>query len=361
MKKRSRLILLVNSIAIISAFLIFQNKNISDRVIIAGATILPMSSDSSEIEAVLVDKGIIAAVGGLKELREANQDAEIIERAGQTILPGLIEPHTHPLASALLGATVDVSGFTHPNRISVISALKDAADGMGISPWLIAYGWDAAAVEDLERPSLEELDQISPERPMIILTQMMHEAYVNTAALSAVGIDPTDTNQTVHDGFVRNKNGTLNGTIREIDALGIMFEKIPPAPDSATELLLRLQYNKYAKAGYTSIGIPGVVGRHSDAIGLVKKVADQKTSPLRSYLYLLKTQIKEMQLGGSDDFKILGMKFWMDGSPYTGGAAVDTPYENNKFTIERLGIPANHKGALNFSPADLQAMISDYH
>jgi len=124
MKKRSSLILLVNSLAIISAFLIFQNKNISDRVIIAGATILPMSSDNAEIEAVLVDKGIIAAVGDLKELREANEDAEIIERAGQTILPGLIEPHTHPLASALLGATVDVSGFTHPNRISVISALK---------------------------------------------------------------------------------------------------------------------------------------------------------------------------------------------------------------------------------------------
>jgi predicted amidohydrolase YtcJ len=162
-----------------------------------------MDADTPKVEAVAVSDGVITGTGDLEDLQNSHPGLKVIDLHGQTLLPGLIEPHTHPIASALLGAVVDVSGFTYSNRADIMKALEGAGEAMALTPWLIAYGWDPVAVTDLAPPTLEELDRISPERPMIVLTQMMHEAFVNTAALKAAGISM--------EGEPEDRHGVLRG------------------------------------------------------------------------------------------------------------------------------------------------------
>lgn len=331
-----------------------------ERLLISGGTILTLDPAQPEVEAVFVRKGRIVAVGDKSDLQKIAGEAEYVDLDGATLIPGLIEPHTHPVASALLGATIDVSGFKYSDRTSIMKALAEAAGGIGLTPWVVAYGWDPLAVPDLDPPTLAELDRLSPDKPMIILTQMLHEIFVNSAGLKAVGLKIEDAKQ-VLPGFVRDENGRLTGTVKEVEAIDHVVSRIPPASDAITELLVRLQYIKYAKAGYTAIGVTGAVGRHSDPVDLLKRVGDDPDSPLRTYVYLLPKQRPGKSLGGSADYKIKGMKYWMDGSPFTGGAALQGAYENSELVTERLGLPHNHSGPLNYSREDFQQEISDRH
>lgn len=327
-----------------AAAVLLRPASAPDDYILSGGTILTMDPGMPKVEAIAVSDGIITGRGTLIRMREDHPGSEVIDLDGQTLLPGLIEPHTHPIASALLGAVVDVSGFTYSNRAEIMAALADAGDGLALTPWLIAYGWDPVAVADLAPPSLAELDSIAPERPMIVLTQMMHEAFVNTAALKAAGISMEGEPET-HHGVLRDAEGHPTGVLRELDAINAVLGEVPPAADPVVELLLRRQYAAYAKAGYTTVGITGAVGRHADPAGLLKRISGP-ASPLRSFLYLLPEQLERLPLGGDADFSVLGAKFWMDGSPYTGGAASSEPYEDTELTNKRLGIPHRHMAGL---------------
>ncbi len=324
--------------------LLLRPASAPDEYILSGGTILTMDADTPKVEAVSVSHGVITGTGDLQDLQNSHPGLTVIDLHGQTLLPGLIEPHTHPIASALLGAVVDVSGFTYSNRADIMTALEGAGEAMALTPWLIAYGWDPVAVPDLSPPTLVELDRISPERPMIVLTQMMHEAFVNTLALKAAGISMEGEPEDRH-GVLRDADGRPTGVLRELDAINAVLGFVPAAADPVVEILLRRQYAAYAKAGYTSIGVTGAVGKHPDPVGLLQRISGD-ASPLRSFVYLLSEQLDRLPLGGDAEFSIMGAKFWMDGSPFTGGAASDAPYENTELTNERLGIPHSHLAGL---------------
>ncbi|MBW2381339.1 MAG: amidohydrolase family protein, partial [Deltaproteobacteria bacterium] len=60
-------------------------------------------------------------------------------------------------------------------------------------------------------------------------------------------------------------------------------------------------------------------------------------------------------------FELRGVKFWMDGSPYTGGAAFAEPYEDTDLTRERLHLPAGHMGPLNYELEAFTEELRRFH
>jgi len=350
-KKWLKCIFIFIAVAVIALWYALRAPTAPERFIMTGGEIVTMDKDWPNPEAVLVSNGKFSALGALADLQSQAPDVTVINLGGHVLTPGLIEPHTHPIATAMLGAVVDVSGFTYSDRASIIARLRKAADAYALTPWLVAFGWDPVAVADLKAPTLAELDAISPKRPMVILTQMMHEAYANSAAIKAAGIALDDESDT-RAGVLRDASGHVTGDFRELAAVHLIMNAIPAPPNEVIELLVRRQYVKYARAGYTTIGIPGAVGRYPDPVGLIQKISDGPDSPLRSYLYLMQDQIGRLPLGGSDNFRVVGTKFWMDGSPFTGGAAVASPYADTSLTRERLGLKPGHVGPLtNDTPA----------
>ncbi len=332
MKKRYFLPLLTLVGSVAGYWFYASPPSAPDQYILTADRVLTMDAAEPTTEAVLIKDGIIAGLGSVEEL-QAQNDVSVIRHEG-ALTPGLIEPHTHPIAAALLGATLDISSFKYTDRSSIMAALEEAADKTAITPWLIAYGWDPVAIPDLEPPTREELDAIAPDRPILILTQMLHDAYVNTAAVEAAGI-------------------TLEGSLlHETIAVDSVVTKIPPASAAVSELLIRRQYSRYANAGFTTVGIAGAVGRHEDPVGILRKLSTEKRSPLRSFLYLIQRHQETNSIGGDLDFAIVGAKFWMDGSPFTGGAATRTPYAENDFVNQHLNIPVGAQHPV-LNPADI--------
>ena len=331
-----------------------------EEMIFHGGNIVTMDEATPSTEALLVQGGVITGLGTLTEMRASAPDATLMDLAGQTLMPGLIEPHSHPIAAAQFSATIDVSGFNHTDRAGVMQTLADNVDDTP-GPWAVAFGWDPVMIDDLEAPTLAELDALSPDKPLLILTQMMHDAYANSAALEAAGIGP-DTPNPAAGEFVRDGNGALTGTVREVGAINHLFAAMPRPPAGTNDLLLNLFMGEYARAGYTTVGVLGPVGYDPDPIGLLKRRSGAG-APVQTMIYALPNQLSEttqpQTRGGTAP--VVGVKFWMDGSPYAGGAAVKEPYEVNTLTTERLHLKPGHSGAVMIPEDGYEAMFRDYH
>lgn len=332
----------------------------TDKTLFINGTVLPVVGEPAE--ALLVEDGRITAIGKQRDLIAlAGDDVNVIDLNGGALLPGLIEPHTHPIATALLGATVDVSGASHRSRAEVMQTLADAVDRFSPNGWVIAFGWDPVMIADLEPPTLAELDALSPDKPLLILTQMMHDAYANSAALAAAGITK-DTPDPVGGEFVKTASGELSGTIREISAINMVFDAVPQAPGWVVKLLTQLQLQRYAAAGYTSIGVLGPVGRSEEPLALLEDLLNDDDAPVRARVWALPAQLDDSDTpNNTPRYGLRGVKFWMDGSPFAGGAAWEEPYENSELVIKRLGLPHNHLPALNFNQEEFEQIVKDYH
>ncbi|WP_122072836.1 amidohydrolase [Pseudophaeobacter sp. EL27] len=348
-------ILLLALLATGLVWYLLRPERVPSQLILTGGEIIPMSGAAATPgpEAILIEDGVISAIGSLAELQESG--ASQFDLGGKVLTPGFIEPHTHPIATALLGAVVDVSGFNHNNRAEVMQTLERAADGRALTPWLVAYGWDPVAISDLTAPTLAELDALAPDRPLVVITQMLHEVFANSAAMQASGISLSAPKDGEPHGVIRDATGHATGAFRELQAVNAVLGAMPSADPALIELLVRRAYTAYAKAGYTTIGITGAVGKHPDPVGLLRHIGATE-APLRAYLYLLPHQGKT--LGGTDDFRVLGTKYWMDGSPFTGGAAFADAYEHSDLTSERMHIPHGHLGPVNHEIGDFNAKVA---
>ncbi len=367
MQKRKLPIITAIFVVLALSFLVFcfwiQPPHASKETLFVGGTIVTMDDKNPTPEAVLVRDGrIISATTEAAARALATDDVEVVDLNGQTMLPGFIEPHTHPMSAATLGAVTDVSGFTNKNHAEVIESLKAGVANGGNNGWVVAYGWDPVMLPDLHAPTLEELDALSPDMPMVILTQMMHDAYANSRALEAAGITK-DTEAPQGSEFMKDKNGELTGTVREVGAIGVLMNAIPKPPEGAYRYLLATQFPKYARAGYTTLGAMGIVIQSDDPLGDYQAVTRMDNAPVRSVIYALPNQLPETSKpdDNAEQGGVIGVKFWMDGSPFAGGAAFEEPYENTELVKERLHLGHNHLAALNYDQDNFETLFQKYH
>jgi len=158
-------------------------------LIFFGGDILTMDDNQSVVEAIAVEDGRITAIGTKENIIKLRTwKTKIVNLQGKTLMPGLIEAHCHPIATAVLSQVVNISGFTYNSRAEIMATIGAAVEKASPGKWVLAFGWDPVLVKDLRNPTLAELDSISTEVPIFILTQMMHQAFVNNAVYKAAEI-----------------------------------------------------------------------------------------------------------------------------------------------------------------------------
>jgi len=334
-------------------------------LIFFGGNILTMDDNQPVVEAIAVKDGRITAIGTKENIIKLRTwKTKIVNLQGKTLMPGLIEAHCHPIATAVLSQVVNISGFTYNSRAEIMATIGAAVKKASPGKWVLAFGWDPVLVKDLRNPTLAELDSISTEVPIFILTQMMHQAFVNNAVYKTAKITRSTPDPPGGGTFLKDVDGNLNGVIYEFSALQKILKKMPKTPQGTAELLLNLQYAQYAKAGYTTIAALGPVNIAGYPLNFMASLSRNADVPVRSFVYPLKKQLDRSVWPsgyGNDHFRIKGVKLYMDGSPYTGGAAFAEPYLNTEVTLKRMKLQSNHRGKVNYSEASLLQTLTKYH
>lgn len=324
-----------------------------------------MTDSLQTAEAVYVKNGKIAKVGSKSDILAIKDwRTKVIDLDGRTLMPGLIEAHCHPIITSILSQVFDISGFNYNSRVEIIAAIKDEVELTDRDEWLIIFGWDPVMVADLDNPTLAELDEISPVIPMLIVTKMGHTGFINSAGYRAAGVTKDFPKLIGAGKFLKTEKGELNGMVYEVSALQYILKHLPKTPQSVIQLLLNIQYTDYARAGYTSIGVLGPVEKAGYPLDFMHDISANKDVPIRTFIYGLENQVDSCgwQVNyGHDRFRLKGVKLYLDGSPFNGGAAFADPYENSQLTNDRLGLAIDHIEKPNYSGEAFTQLVQKYH
>jgi predicted amidohydrolase YtcJ len=159
--------------------------------------IVTMDSSRPAAEAVAVRDGMILSVGSLAELQPwLKGQPYTIDRqfSEQVLLPGLIEPHMHPMLGAIgfeafwiTPESWSVMGLETPATTgpeAYIKALKAAfAARSQDEPIFMTWGYSQFQHGDLSRAIL---DTISDTQPIMVLQRSLHESYCNTPMMNTL-------------------------------------------------------------------------------------------------------------------------------------------------------------------------------
>ena len=345
-------------------------------------TILTMEDENPSINAVYVENGIINELGDEDKLRKiVKEGTEFIDLNGHTLMPGFIDPHTHPIASAFLHSMFDLSGFKHETKEDVWAYLEKIVAQSKPNEWIICKGFDQILVDGLEPPHITYLDSIAPNNPVFISSLTMHSYWANTLAFQAAGINKDTIDPSKSSFYEKDDKGNLTGYISEQEAFKPFKESMILAIGND---LLKANcvkvLDEYGQNGNTTITAMGITTDEPNIIRLYDHLSSEKSSVLNNLLskfgllpkrkpsvrhfvfirndaaHLLPQSIDN----GDDFFKIVGIKFWYDGSPYTGSMYINDPYLENELTIDKLHFPHSHSGIALLDRDELINLISDY-
>jgi hypothetical protein len=272
-------------------------------------------------QAVAVKANRIVRVGTDSEVlrSERGPQTKVIDLAGRTVLPGLIDSHLHPLEAGL-------SEFRRPLPVldSIPAMQRYIRERMEKTPkgkWI---------VKELRMPTREDLD-VATDHPV-----MLDASYVvvaNSFALRLRHIDRNTPNP-ARGEIVHDASGEPNGILK--NAQSLLGDVDSEAPFSGPEKLAALDgiLRKYAAAGLTTVG-----DGSADEPELYKKLEAEGRLPVRTMLtwWLNIARSTEDLVGairsapytsnsGDDWVKFCALKVNYDGGMTIGTARQRQPY-----------------------------------
>jgi predicted amidohydrolase YtcJ len=120
------------------------------------------------------------------------------------------------------------------------------------------FGGQESLACDLSRA--DGLDEVTANRPIILLSADHHSAWVNRAAMSLAGIDAT-TPDPQGGVIVRDESGEPTGCLHEA-AIDLVGAHVPPADDAASRAGLRAGQSYLHRLGVTA-WMDAIIGDYS--------------------------------------------------------------------------------------------------
>jgi predicted amidohydrolase YtcJ len=330
---------------------------VADTVIIG--TILTVDDARPTAEALAVADGRIVAVGDRADVAAligpGTQTIDVGKLGGGCVMPGFIEAHGHPLmeAIALSDRIVDIRPVTLGTADAVVQAIHRETANRGPQG---AYlnGWDALLQPGLPDPTLAWLDDIAPDGPLVIIHNSGHKAFFNSRAAALNGLT-RDTEDPKGARYGRDANGELDGTAEEIGAVFPLLSGAIQACDYPD--MLRAECARLNRAGLTTCS---EMAFDPNFRPLVEQVRSDLTVRLRTYEISNARMSTDATPGEGDDMlRQVGIKIWVDGSPWIGNIALSFPYLDTPAT-RAIGIPPGSCGCANYTREQLTEIVAAY-
>jgi predicted amidohydrolase YtcJ len=179
------------------------DKQTADTIVTRGK-ILTVDTAFRVVEALAITNGRIVATGTSADIaRYAGKNTRVIDVAGATVIPGLIDNHFH--------FTRGVDTWHQQSRFEGVDSRREAlriltAKAASLQPgdWIMVQGgWTLRQFADAPGGfTLEELDGVAPRNPLFV-QEGYSVVYANSLALKAVGLNPAD-------GARRNAQGLVS-------------------------------------------------------------------------------------------------------------------------------------------------------
>ena len=168
-----------------------RNSGVSDlnhaETILFNGHIATIDKTNPFVSAVAIRDGVFIAVGSEKEVMAyRSSTTQVIDLDGRTVIPGLNDSHTHLIRGGL-NYNMELRWDGVPSLADGLRMLREQAQRTPSGQWVrIIGGWSEFQFAERRMPTLEEVNAVSPDTPVMIL-HLYARAILNKAALRVLG------------------------------------------------------------------------------------------------------------------------------------------------------------------------------
>ncbi len=301
----------------------FNNKQ---KLTLLNGVIYPISSHEP-VQAIVIEKGTIVFLGDSLSAKLVGEGGDFIDIKGKVVFPGFVDSHVHLVMSALKSQEISLLSANSPQEI-LIKVRETAKDSN--CKVVLGWGMDPSRFGEV-LPTLEEIDEASPMKPVLITRRDGHSAITNSKGLKTIGKDTSHTNSNLlmREEYSQAISKFYNEySVNEISVLLKEFSK--------SILKKGVTFVHALEGGFTS---------PPASIDAFLKI--QKNLPIRTTLYYQTTNIRHVvELG----LRRIGGCLLVDGSFSSHTAALKEPYSDS-----------DSRGVLYFDPKRLQGFVVEAH
>ena len=316
----------------------------ADRVLINGKIITVDQADSI-VEAVAIKDGKFLARGSTPEIMTLVGDrTEVLDLKRKTVLPGIIDSHTHPSLAASLVTEINCRQPAVQGIPDILRMVRERAGELGPGRWVRGGNFNDSKLSEKRHITRWELDEAAPHNPVFLLSDTGHQGLVNSTALELAGIG-RHTQDPPGGKIDRDQSNEPTGLLYET-ATVLATRVIPPYTVEELKEGFKAVLDQFSEWGITST---------HDASGY--------SLAIRAYQQLLKEGVKKVRLNlmvsvfpkepdgvnlneamanlgiesgfGNDWLKVMTLKIMGDGSGAGGTAGV---YQAQNRGPQGLGI-----------------------
>lgn len=302
-----------------------------------GGDILTMEGKAPRyVEALAVQDGKITFAGAMSDSDGwKGPNTQEVDLAGQTLLPGFVDGHSHIFLHVEAQDWADLSSApvgTTRNFDDIIRALKEKQKELGAdeTEWLVGSGYDESLLDEKRHPTAADLDTAFPNTPVLLFHVSGHIFIVNSAGLKAKGVN-ADTPDPSGGVIVRLPNSREpSGEIQENARFPFLdvIVKDRPVNESAKRLAKSFAY--YAQNGVTTVQEGGLQETH---LPVLRSVAMNGEMTLDFVGLVFQPVAEKLIAEGNTKWgvyqkgvKLAGIKLTIDGSPQGKTASLSAPY-----------------------------------
>ncbi|MEE9321192.1 MAG: amidohydrolase [Granulosicoccus sp.] len=366
----------------IPIILVLAGANSPSQTLFINADVLTMDAARSRASAVLIVGRRIVAVGTSDDiLSRSKPGASIVDLGGKTLLPGIIDAHSHFPASHLATAGLDLAAppvGTVDTIATLLARISAAATIRGKDAWLLGFNYDDALLKEARHPTRIELDATAPDNPVYLSHSSGHMGVANSRALSAFGIDWQSPNANAPeylDGL--RPGGQKNHAVSELigldeagQASGLLQERAAPKTSTLLKHIPRrrlLDVLFAAHDAYLESGVTTVQNGHATTAmsWLLYSAQLLGLIPQRVIVWPAHLTAARFWSNGTpgilasppnnDSFSTGAVKIIVDGSPQGQTAWLSAPYMATP--IEKFG----DTGVANLDLTELKDTVLHYH
>lgn len=332
-------------------------NSVADRIFLNGK-IHTMDKNCRVFNAMALSRGKIVALGSDAEiLPMKGENTEVIELKGKTVIPGIIETHSHLFRAGL--SELESELFIPQSVEELLNYIQKQTQSIPKSQWMYFRNTYPTRLKEYRYPTLKELDMAAPNNPVYV--DGAYTGQLNSYALKLIGNDK-NTSQPTIGKVMKDMAGRPTGLVFQCRGLVKKFSLLQQYDIEDYKLAVKnIQYN------YNHLGITSVIDGISDETGIsaINELFREGSLNLRVIYTMLASTKEEVDEQVSNmkakvhtplEWGKLGFfKVMIDGGILTGTAYMRNKYQDD-IGVFGIDIP-EFCGVINFSSGQLTDFI----
>ena len=299
----------------------------SDLVILADSVYTANPEEpNAEIIAIQGDKFSFIGPKSASEAYVCGNN-KVLDLKDAFVYPGFIDAHAHLKGIGYREINLNLQGAD--SLKAMLTQVRLHSNKLNSGDWVVGKGWIEKKWPEARFPTIEELDDISKDKPIALERADGHAIIVNSLALKLANIDRNTPNP-IGGKIDKDQNGEPNGVL--IDKASLLVESIIPKRSFQEERrALTEGLYRTAKMGWTQLHDAG--SPMSD-YELLKDIRNEEGLPIRIQFYVSDGEeaLEFIDKGPFFDENHMltarGVKLYADGAIGSRGAAFFEKYDD---------------------------------